>query len=309
MTLHRPTDRRNAPRPPRARRIAALRAGIALALATGAAGCSSWFGGAQTAYAPRVGDTPNYATSSIPQNAAAAYPVETGVAAWNGDISAGGLTAAHAALPTRSWARVTNVATGRTTTVRITERLAPGSGRTLELSRDAAAAVGALHNGLVTVLIEPLDPRQTTPQDREWVRVAPPAPAPAPARAAPQRSAPPASGIAYDPNLATGSIPDVGRAAPAPRANRSLAAQAAGAEYLQLGAFKDSKNAHRLLTRMGAEGMTEGAYGDGFIETAYVDGEIWHRVRLGPLESDGEARRALKDAQALGHTSARLVRP
>ncbi|MEO1329713.1 MAG: SPOR domain-containing protein [Pseudomonadota bacterium] len=291
---------------------------LAMTSAVAVSGCSKVFGDdsgyayREAYYQPRVGDTPDYATSSIPQGAGyqSAYPVETGIAAWNGDISQAGLTAAHQSLPPRSWARVTNVATGRSTTVRITERLPSGAGRAIELSRDAAAAVGALHNGLVTVLIEPLDPRQTTPQDRQWVQAQPVAEQRLAQPVAPRRAPAPTTGIAYDPNLATGSIPTQPAAAP-PRtqSGSGLASRVIGTSYLQLGSFKDGKNAHRLLSQLGQQGMTAGEYGDGFIETAYVNGEIWHRVRLGPIETNGEARRALKDAQSLGHNGARLVRP
>lgn len=289
--------------------------------ALAASGCAQLSSQDRDAYAAypyeyRVGDTPDYATSSIPAPASdtATGRVETGVAAWNGDISQPGLNAAHPYLPRGSWARVTNLANGRAATVRINETLSPRSGRALELSRDAAAAVGALHTGLVTVMIEPLDPRATTPTERErWVRAEPTPLAPIPpVAAAPRAIAPsPVSSIDYDPSLATGSIPTTRAPAPAAprRVDTGLAARSIDTSYVQLGAFKDSKNAHRLLTRLGAEGLTSGAYGDGFIETAFVGGEIWHRVRLGPLETAGEADRALKDVRALGHNSARLIRP
>ena len=98
----------------------------------------------------------DYATASVQAPSPA-----TALAKWDGDISSPGMTAAHPTLPLGGWARVTNTNTAEAATVRITRRLAGGGDRSLELSRDAAAAVGAMDGGGVVVMIEPLDPRQT----------------------------------------------------------------------------------------------------------------------------------------------------
>ena len=71
----------------------------------------------------------------------------------------------------------------------------------------------------------------------------------------------------------------------------------------------EARNAHRMLERLGKEGMTQGVYGDAFVETKYISGQAYHRVRLGPIETDTEAQRALRDAKALGHKDARILRP
>lgn len=92
--------------------------------------------------------------------------VETGVASWygppyhnrrssNGEIfDTNKLTAAHRTLPLNSVARVTNVKTGRSTMVRITDRGPFIDGRMLDLSVAAAKAVDVWRPGLATVKLE-----------------------------------------------------------------------------------------------------------------------------------------------------------
>lgn len=258
-----------------------------------------------------------YETASIPTMRPQAA-IQTGVAAWDGDISAPGMSAAHPTLMPGSWARVTNVATGQAAVVRITRTMAPQRGRDIELSRDAAAAVGALQQGVANVLIEPIDPRQATPSEMAWTP--PPAatqPAPAP-QAIPPRPAPaqtarfePRPVDGYNPDLATASIPGPNTAyRPAPaQPSAHVSGTTYGAHYVQLGSFRDRLNAERLAASLGQQSIGGGMYGDAFVETAYVDGAVFHRVRLGPIDNSALANRALQDARALGHNGARILKP
>ncbi|MFI4988568.1 MAG: septal ring lytic transglycosylase RlpA family protein [Alphaproteobacteria bacterium] len=89
----------------------------------------------------------------------------TGVASWygrkyQGRKTASGepfdrndLTAAHPFLPMQSKALVTNLATGRSVTVRINDR-GPGQGRAIDLSQAAARSLGIEARGLAKVRIE-----------------------------------------------------------------------------------------------------------------------------------------------------------
>ncbi len=261
-----------------------------------------------------------YATASIP-TARQQAPIQTGVAAWDGDISAPGMSAAHPTLMPGSWARVTNVATGQAAVVRVTRTMTPIRGRDMELSRDAAAAIGALQQGVANVLIEPIDPRQANPSEVAWSQ---PAPAPAPVtpapmpQAIPTRPAPaqtarfePRRVDGYDPDLATASIPGPNvayrpqQAQPVPRVSGATY----GTHYLQLGSFRDRLNAERLAASLGQQNLGGGMYGDAFVETAYVDGAVFHRVRLGPIQNSNVAQRALQDARSMGHNGARILKP
>jgi rare lipoprotein A len=92
--------------------------------------------------------------------------VETGIASWygppyhnrrgsNGEIfDMNGLTAAHRTLPLNSIARVTNLDTGKSAIVRITDRGPFIEGRMLDLSVAAAKAVDVWRPGLAEVKLE-----------------------------------------------------------------------------------------------------------------------------------------------------------
>ncbi len=279
-------------------RIAALFAALVML-----GGCASL----QSAVAPKPASASGIATAST-------QPLgpSSGVAGWNGDISAPGLTASHRTLPLGSTVRVTNLQTGQNATVTVTSRVVGAKDRDIDLSRDAAAQIGALQNGVATVLIEPISLAPTI----AYAPVAAPGavyvlPSPtAPAASTPSSiatsstaaSAPPA----YDPNLSTASIPlnvvTGGVSSPA-RAGLS------GARYLQIGSFRDPANARRAVERLSREGLVNGAYGPASVTPVVVGGVVHHRVRVGPIPNAELAAMALADAQARGHGGARIMTP
>jgi rare lipoprotein A len=93
-------------------------------------------------------------------------PNQTGVASWYGDdwqgrITASGqpfdekkLTAAHRTLPLNTRVRVTNLKTGQSVEVTITDRGPYTDGRVIDLSKAAAKKIGMVKEGLVPVRIE-----------------------------------------------------------------------------------------------------------------------------------------------------------
>ena len=95
---------------------------------------------------------------------------QTGLASWYGGSRQGhrtasgealdnsALTAAHQTLPLHSRARVTNLANGRSVTVRITDRGPHKQGRIIDLSQSAAEQLGMKHKGLARVRVEPVSP-------------------------------------------------------------------------------------------------------------------------------------------------------
>ncbi len=104
----------------------------------------------------------------IPPPASDVLFSETGLASWygaayhrqkasNGEIfDMNGLTAAHRTLPLNSVARVTNLKTGASATVRITDRGPFVTGRVLDLSQGAAKAVGVYLPGVAQVRVDVL---------------------------------------------------------------------------------------------------------------------------------------------------------
>ncbi|MEM9724856.1 MAG: SPOR domain-containing protein [Pseudomonadota bacterium] len=285
-------------RTPAKRRTGPLKAAVTLVACSAMAGCAQ-LGWKTSEREPETRYSPDIATATIP----AAPTVQTGVAAWDGDVSAPGRTAAHPTLGLGSWVRVINARTNQAAVVQVTRRLAGARDRDIELSRDAAAAVGALHEGYATVLIEPIDPRQATADERLATRYTPPAQVDTLRYArTPQTSA------GSSPNIATASIPS-NRAQATATADLIPTPGAPGARYVQVGSFRDLGNAHRALATIRDKGLTTGTYGEGFIQTAYVDGAVFHRVRLGPIESQDAANRALQETQTAGHPGARILKP
>jgi rare lipoprotein A len=63
----------------------------------------------------------------------------------------GGLTAAHRTLPFGTHLLLTNLATGRSVTVRVNDRGPFVRGRSLDVSRGAAVALGMIGSGTATL--------------------------------------------------------------------------------------------------------------------------------------------------------------
>jgi len=92
--------------------------------------------------------------------------VETGMASWYGTqynkrkaadgtvYDKNGMTAAHRTLPLGSLARVTNLSTGESVVVRITDRGPFVRGRVLDLSEGAAKEIGVYRMGVAKVKVE-----------------------------------------------------------------------------------------------------------------------------------------------------------
>jgi rare lipoprotein A len=117
---------------------------------------------------PPAPQTPKQETLSVPPGAKPVF-TETGIASWYGapyhnrrgsngklyDMNA--MTAAHRTLPLGSIVRVTNVKTGHSALVEITDRGPFIPGRILDLSLAAAKAVDVWTAGLATVRVEALE--------------------------------------------------------------------------------------------------------------------------------------------------------
>ncbi|MDO8925957.1 MAG: septal ring lytic transglycosylase RlpA family protein [Sideroxyarcus sp.] len=157
---------------------------------------------------------------------------ERGVASWYGKKFHGqrtsigevydmyGMTAAHPTLPIPSYARVTNVATGKSVVVRVNDRGPFLHQRIMDLSYVAAAKLGYINSGSAEVEVESIAVSGTAPVETPPIKVEPLPPAP--------------------------TLP-VERAGPS-----------TGKVYLQLGAFKSPQGAESFLVRMRSE-MGEGS--------------------------------------------------
>ena len=153
-----------------------------------------------------------------------------------------GMTAAHPTLPIPSYARVTNVATGRSVIVRVNDRGPFHSGRVIDLSYTAAWKLGYANVGSTQVDVELLTPDAIVAisQQRQATQIA----------AAGDRNA--ASRPAAAP-AATSQAPVQVSALPesSQPASAALPVTAAGnGIFLQLGAFSARDNAENFRSRV-----------------------------------------------------------
>ncbi len=194
---------------------------------------------------------------------------ERGVASWygrkfHGQKTASGetydmyaMTAAHPTLPIPSYARVTNVVTGKSVVVRINDRGPFLHNRIIDLSFAAAHRIGVDLKGSGEVIVESVLPGDTI------------------------------TSAALPPVAAAATEPMVQPAAPAmpPSDGAPPTQPGAGRFVVQLGAFRDYGNAQNFMAR--AREQVAAVAGEPRV--SQVDG-LW-RVYVGPYDNAAEAKR------------------
>jgi len=190
------------------------------------------------------------------------------------------MTAAHPVLPIPSYAKVTNVANGKSVIVRINDRGPFLHNRIVDLSYAAASKLGFVHKGSALVELEAITDDQV------------PVAAAKEADASPTRStstAPVANdAVSNAPPLVAGPVITAGaqpaRAAPAPQNDRIVQPNAEALHYVQVGAFSAAANAEGLKSKLARD---LGARLDRTIEVVSQQG--LYRVRIGPYATPQEA--------------------
>jgi len=198
------------------------------------------------------------------------------------------MTAAHPTLALPSYVRVTQVQSGKSVIVRVTDRGPFHADRIIDLSYTAAYKLGLINGGSGQVEVEAIIPGD--PGGLSFAQTTPPA---RPAPAGPdgieqiaQRSA----------------LEDMATQTPVPPANPIDTTQPKGI-HLQLGAFSNADNAENLKNHLSREL-------DWLTEPMRVTpaGGI-HRLQLGPYASRGDADRvAEKIRAALGYKPTVVIR-
>jgi rare lipoprotein A len=165
------------------------------------------------------------------------------------------MTAAHPTLPLPSYARVTNVATGKSVIVRVNDRGPFLHERIIDLSYAAASRIGIAQNGSGLVEVEAI-----VPSDLVLADATPP--------------------------LAPVSEPPTGATAPAPATEPELEpTKTLGGFAVQLGAFANYANAQNFLTRVSNQLATVP------VEAKVRQMGGLFRVYVGPYVDRDEARR------------------
>ena len=233
---------------------------------------------------------------------------QTGTASWydadfQGQRTASGetfdqsaLTAAHPTLPIPSLVQVTNLENGREVIVRVNDRGPFVGERLIDMSHGAANALGFTDSGQARVHVRYLGP---APRRVDAEEGASPAPAqqrtPAPARSAlavndGPLSLTPEQGSG-DNALAGAPVGEPHRRPVAP----TYAAAAQGNFFVQVGAFSDLGNAHRVRDAIGQAGPVVVD-----VRNTASGGELF-RVRVGPWNSREEADSARRTLASLGY--------
>jgi rare lipoprotein A len=242
---------------------------------------------------------------------------ERGIATWYGRRYHGrptsigeiydmyGMTAAHPTLPLPSYARVTNVRTGRSVVVRVNDRGPFLHGRVIDLSYAAAAKLAAALPGSAEVEVELITQFDAAPA---VTASSPPRAAPSPV------GAPVAQAVQVTP-VSSASLPPL-RAEEAPRApavtltaatvpagpamaaapDTSAAAPSSASDvllpgrYVQLGAYQSREGADAALARLRASGLPE-------VVSVRRDGAL-HKLVAGPYPQATDAQAAQRRLRA-----------
>jgi rare lipoprotein A len=205
------------------------------------------------------------------------------------------LTAAHPTLPIPSLVQVTNLENGREVIVRVNDRGPFVRGRLIDVSRAAARVLGFEDQGHARVHVRYLGPApRRVNADGSMAPASPPSPPATPVNATdeeegPTSLLPPSSAPAED--LAGAPVAAPVAYAPTP----AYAAPTASGLYVQVGAFSDLANAHRVRDAVGAAGPV-------VVDVRRTGAGVeLFRVRVGPWRSVEEADSARATLASLGY--------
>jgi rare lipoprotein A len=216
--------------------------------------------------------------------------VERGVASWYGpdfhghSTSSGepydmyAMTAAHKTLPLPCYARITNLANGRSIVVRINDRGPFVANRIVDLSYTAASRLDIVRTGTAFVELRTVSAGAGASTVTDTDAITTPLPTPPP-RAMP---APP-------PTVTTASFEP-----------ETLPATTV-ALYIQVGAYAEEPNAQRVIDRLQAAGVAH------VFSLGSSDARRLRRVRIGPVATVEEFDRLAARLATLGFPDARLA--
>ncbi len=244
---------------------------------------------------------------------------ETGIGSWYGDEFAGKLTAngeifdpekitaAHKTLPMPSVVRVTNLDNGRSLVVRVNDRGPFVPGRIIDLSRESALLLDFKDQGIAKVRVKLLAEQSLRLEDLAKKGLFPQV-ADRTATPMPEFKAVGASNVTFSATSNSGrsnynaedgqsaidliETAHVGEVLNVPPIETSI--------WVQVGAFHSETNAINVLNRI--EGV-----GDGTVSRITRDGQVLHRVRLGPVVAVEEADSLLAAVLDLGFRGARII--
>ncbi len=239
------------------------------------------------------------------------------------------LTAAHRTLPMPSFVRVTNLENGRSLILRVNDRGPFARGRIIDISRRGSQLLNFQKQGTARVRVQVLADQtralktRITSQAQLAKAGSPITVDRLPKPKVQAQSLPPVGGAPVGvtspgPVAATQFRKPVIQATlpfepvnPAPEplvlAEQALVSETVEQEptvttniFVQAGAFSRFENANRVKARLSPLGMVN-------LSQVLVNGRDLYRVRLGPIESVGDADRMLAAVAGAGYPEARII--
>ncbi|HWA00778.1 MAG TPA: septal ring lytic transglycosylase RlpA family protein [Caulobacterales bacterium] len=210
------------------------------------------------------------------------------------------MTAAHPTLPIPSLVQVTNLENGREVILRVNDRGPFVGDRIIDVSHKAAEVLGFDRQGQARVNV-----RYLGPAPRHVAASAAPSPSAAPAPPAQRIAASTEEGprSLLPPQGASARADDTTPSEFAPIQNEQRSSQAApfqvpafgvGGYYVQVGAFADPDNAHRVEASIRSAGPVA-------VDTRQSGAGQLYRVRVGPFASPEQAAAAQLTLADLGY--------
>lgn len=245
---------------------------------------------------------------------------KTGVASWYGPqfhrrMTSNGewfdmneLTAAHATLPLPSYAKVTNLANGRNVVVRINDRGPFVGTRIIDMSRKSAEVLGFKPQGMAKVRVQYIGSAPLNDQGQHLAAMNRELRNGTPLRqmmAAANGEGMGGSGSGMQIAAATPSFEPSPVYQPVYQGAEPSIASATNdyqsPEYfVQVGSFADPYNAQRAREELENSGPVQ-------VQELVGSAGPLYRVRIGPMNNEGQAQLALRQAVDLGHPDARLI--
>jgi len=232
-------------------------------------------------------------------------------AIWDGRPTFGGVWIAYAGEVQPERVRITNRANGKTVIGALFRRERETPGPSIQVSADAASALGMVAGTPVELNVTALRRESTnTPAPAPTATPNVAAETPAPAAAAPaeeqrpvaraQAAAPATSDAAVDESplatpSATAATPPA--AAPSP-ALEPAPSGAPSRPYVQVGTFSSQPFANALVTTLASSGVTAG------VRQVEVNGRTLYRVIAGPADSDAALAALIAKLKELGYSDA-----
>ncbi len=210
------------------------------------------------------------------------------------------LTAAHPTLPIPSLVQVTNLENGREVIVRVNDRGPFVGERLIDMSHGAAQALGFEQAGQARVHVRYLGPapRRVNSDGSDMAAAAAPQPAPVVSQTAPMQMAAVTEGpVSLLPPETDADDVAAPQAPMLQQASYSPPAPAQGGYVVQIGAYSDLTNAHRVRDAVSAAGPVT-------VDIRQTSAGELFRVRVGPWASRAEADAAKRSLSGLGYPDA-----